>query len=232
MKKLALSLSLLAAGVGIQSFALASPTGLGIFLGGGMDYLSAAKLDTTQTVVTTVGSYLYSPTITYSQGAATGYTGRGAVSYYFYRDHSASYSFGLEAGYNYFSPVKSSVNNALNFPDIAVSFPTNTQETTNAWATDLDLVYTQDLFIPHTSLLLKLGAGYESMTSHLTNVVTNLPGVLDNATINNSGFGVSGGVGVQYNFTKHVGLRLEADGMKGGKNVGYAQGLLGLAFNF
>ncbi len=233
MKRLALSLSVVVAGLGIHSLTLASPSGICLFVGGGIDYLSAAKLNSTQINVNQISPFTYSSSINYSQKSTTAYSGRGALSYYFYRDPSKSYSFGVEGGYNYFAPQKSSVANSLNLPAIGISFPVNTTEKTNAWSTDLEAVYSQDLFIPNTTMFLKLGAGYESMTSNITNVVTNIPNALPaSSKINNTGFGVAGGFGLQYNFTKVFGIRAEVDGLKGMKNIGYAQGLLGLSFSF
>lgn len=232
MKRLALVFSVALAGLGVYSSSFAAPQGITLYVGGGFDYLSNAKLDSAQTTVTETEPMTYSPAISFTQQPSWGYTGRGSLGYYFYRDPSKSYSFGLEAGYNYFAPTNSTINSSITTPIINTTFPVTSTEKTNAWATDLEAVYYQELFLKNTSVFFKLGGGYESMTSTVTNVVTDIPNALPNSNIDNTGFGVAGGFGLQYNFTRLLGLRAELDGLKGMNNVGYAQGTLGLAFSF
>jgi opacity protein-like surface antigen len=231
MKRLALSLLVLSSGLGICATTLASPSGAYILIGGGGVYLPNSKLSYTTVTSTPTGTFDFNGAISQTQEAATDYTGRGALGYYFYRDPSKSYSFGLEAGYNYFGPVTSKASNALTVPDTSFSFPVTTNEKTTAWSSDLEFVFTQDMVIPKTSLIFKLGAGYESLTNQITNIIS-VPALPASQKITTQGVGAAGGIGLQYNFTPHFALRTELDGLKGGKNIGYAQGLAGLVFSF
>ena len=223
-----IALGLLSAG----TLAVASPN-LYILVGGGGSYLFDAKLSQTIINRTDINAFVHNYSISYIPDNAFAYMGRAALGYYFYRDPSNSYAFGLETGYNYFAPLNATVKNTLNIPAVNINESVTTKSKTNAWSSDASIVYLQGLPNPHMSVLFKAGVAYESISTQYTNSVPALPGVLP-ATVNTTDSGIGGlvGAGIEYDFTKNVGLRLEMDGMKGKKNIGYAQGLMGLVVNF
>src|SRR3990167_1985626 len=195
-----LKMSFLALWLGVSSYALAAPTGPYVLIGGGANYLPKSALKSTTITSQTTGPETTFK-ITQEQKGKFGYTGRVAAGYFFNSDPLSPHAFGVEAGYNHFGSIQSTIHNQLVVP-IAPGivpnaiFPETTQEKTTAWAGDLEAVYLQDLAIPHTALLLKLGVGYEQMKNSITNVTEGIANQLPpSQTINNKGFGVAGGVG-------------------------------------
>lgn len=212
--------------------AFAAPTGPYLVLGFGGAYLSGSKLGSASITRTDHGPFDFSYSIQYRQKSAFDYVGSTAIGYFFNNDPSNVSAWGIEAGFNYFVPKTSTVKNQLYDPISASNYPVTTLMKTNAWSADLEGVYIHNLIIPHTAVFFKLGIGYEKMTNKITNA-QGLPDQLPNSkTTTTDGLGVAGGIGLQYNFTHYIGLRLEVDGLKGKKNIGYAQSILGLVLSF
>lgn len=210
-----------------------APVGPYVLIGGGGAWISDSKLADTNIKLTRIDAFTTRYSISYKRSNAFDYTGRAAFGYLFPIDCDTQ-SVGFEAAYNYFGPIENHVGNHLFVPSIGVSYPVNTYEKTNPYSADLDFVYARAIkMIPNTSLILKLGAGYEHMTSKLTNTTIGVPNQFAaSQTITTDGMGVTGGVGMQYAFTKHVAARVEVDGLKGKSGIGYAQGLMGLVLTF
>lgn len=232
--KVALSAGVLSLGVMSYQAALAAPVGAYVNVLGGADYLTGSGMSNMNFAASedqTSGSINYAnPTPNYTN-SELGYTGRAAAGYFFNTDPLNSWAFGVEAGYNYLSPIKSSTTQ--NTPVLTHIYTVNGASTTNAWAADLDFVISEDIS-EHASLIYKLGAAYEatSQTFTSTTVSPNDGFYNGSSSSSNSGVGIDGGLGLKYAFSKHVAAIAELDGMKGGKNIGYAQGLVGLAFMF
>lgn len=211
---------------------MAAPIGPYIMVGGGAAFLSGNQLASTTITQHELSIYTTSYSISYSQKSLFNYVINGAFGYYFSHDPAATRAYGIEVGYNYFAPSKSQVDNALTIPFVKQPYPVTTTENTSTMSGDVVGVFSQDLG-RHTSLILKLGAGYEYRTQQLTNVISGLPAQFPSEQKQSaSGIGVAGGVGFQYNFSKHVAARIEFDGLMGGKHIGYGDGLLGLVFTF
>jgi len=231
--KMVLSAGVLVLGFGSYQAALAAPTGAYVDVAGGASYLAGSQLNNMEfpTYTITPGLDANSSAVPY-YSTDFNYTGRAAFGYFFNQDPLNSWAYGVEMGYDYFSPVNST--GTQSFHSLYSTYNVSGAVKTSAWASDLDFVISEDVS-EHVSLLYKLGVAYESMTRNFT--ATQLAGAQAgafNSTTNSDTSGVGGlaGLGIQFNFSKHVALRTEVDGMKGGNNIGYAQALAGLVFAF
>jgi len=208
--------------------AFASPTGPYIDVMGGAGYVAGSKLDHMEFPEKSGGGN--GNAVPWYQSGFD-YTGRAAFGYFFNQDPLNSWAFGLEAGYNYFSPVNSS--KTTSFTSLNAPYTVKGTTKTNMWSTDLDFVVSEDIS-ENVSLIYKLGVAYESIERSFT--ATQISGPVDSFNSSEkkdiSGFGGLAGIGMQYNFNKNFALRTEIDGMKGGKDIGYAQGLVGLVWSF
>jgi len=214
-------------------YASASPEGAYVFIGGGGAYLPKSNLSNVTITRTLLDPFTANYAINYQLKNSFDYTGRLAFGYFFNHDYTKNHAFGLEAGFNYFGPIKNSINSQLVVAPINKSFPVSSSINTTTWSTDLAGVYSHDIVNWRTSFLVKLGLGYEHMRQKITNTGVGLPGALPASVVNkNTGLGVVGGVGLQYNITHSVAMRIEFDGLKGERNVGYAQSLVGLTWSF
>lgn len=210
------------------SLAHAAATGAYFYLAGGGAYLQNGNLSDTKIIRTDLDSFRHVFSITYSQTSIFDYTGRAAFGYLFRQHPDATHGFGLEAGYNYFPSVSSSLPSSLTIPLINVRHNVSTSEKTNIWSADLFGIYRKTFGRSRANIFVKFGIGYESMTNKISNIVDNLPNELPHhATLDANGIGVAGGVGFEFSCSPHVGLRFEIDGLKGGKGIGYGQGLVG-----
>lgn len=235
MKKLVVvAASAAVLGLSLGSAAIAAPkTGPYVLLGGGLS--SIYKLKNVSFPVHNASIFETAWGTNYQRSLGMNYTGRIALGYLYnpnIRDHQA---YGVELGYNYFSPINASMTNKIYIPNSSSFRSVHTKDQTKAWAADLEGVYVQDLVIPHTSLILKLGLGYESITDKITNTIspaTPGTGIPASETVKKHGFGLAGGIGLQYALSQNLAIRTELDGMKGGKGIGYAQGIVGLVWSF
>lgn len=213
--------------LGLSSSALASPTGAYVDVMGGGDYLTGSGLSNLGIDVSNG-----MPNPQYDKGGI-GYTGRAAFGYFFNQDPLNSWAYGVEVGYNYFSPIETNRSDSFrtNIPG-APPVQESGKSKTNAWSTDADFVVSEDIS-ENVSLLYKLGVGYESLTRKFTSPGVPLSSISPTSTSTElDGFGLVGGIGMQYAFTKNFALRAELDGMKGGKGIDYGQGLIGLVWSF
>ncbi len=225
--RLSVTASVLLLGLAGYQAALASPTGPYTDVLGGADYLAGSQITDLDFPVS--GSSIGNPTPVYS--GAYGYTGRAAFGYFFNNDPTQSWAFGLEMGYNYFSPEKSNTSKSI-LNALGSTSNVEGSSKTNAWAGDLDFVISEDVS-QHLSMLYKIGVGYESMDQTFTSSTISGPGDFSNSTsTTDSGFGLTGGIGMQYAFSKNFAVRAEIDAMKGKKGIGYGQGLVGLVWMF
>lgn len=213
-----------------SSSALASPAGAYIDLMGGASYLPGAKLDH---MTFPANDQLGNDDAVPSYKNSTAYTTRMAVGYFFNKNPKCcALVFGVEAGYNYFFPVKSSSEKT--FSSVGSQYKVNGVLKSKAWSTDLDFVVSQNLS-KNISLIYKAGIAYEKLSRRFT--ATQASGPQEHAFDSKTNGDVSGigglvGVGMQYSFNQNLALRAEVDGMKGGKDIGYVQGLIGLAWEF
>ncbi len=215
-----------------SGYSLAAPTGPYILIGGGEAYIDSMKVDGATITRTDISPNQSNYAINYKSGGAFDYTARGAFGYYFNSDPENTYAFGVELGFNYFGTKKSSTNSNLVVDPAIPPYPVTTNEKASAWSADLEAVFSQDLIIPNTSAIVKLGVGYEQMTRKFDNQQT-LPGQLPSSeTLHNNSVGVAGGIGLQYSFTKRIAARIEVNAFKGKKHMGYVQGLVGISFAF
>lgn len=189
---------------------------------GGAGYLAGSELSSISSDPNT-----FNLTPDYGNGGYDG-TARAALGFYF-AQHNA-WSYGLEAGYNYFSSVDSNAS-TLNYDAAINLIPQTASASNSAWSVDLDLVFSQNL-TQQWSLIYKLGAAYESMWQQFSTpgYTTSIPAASNNTT--STGAGAVAGFGAQYAFNQNVALHVELDGMKGGENIGYLQALAGLQFIF
>lgn len=207
-----------------------APQGVYLNALGGYDYLADSEIGTIQT-----GGSFSNPTVTpnMTEGSA-GFSGRGALGYYFYSNPVTSWAYGMELGYNYLSPGK-------NYADLTTDrggepYYISSEAKTNAWAGDLDFIVSKSVS-ERVSLFGKMGLGYEQKTERFnaSAVGTNASptDLYNTSTVKNlGGIGAVGGLGLQYALTQNVALQTELDAMKGGTGFGYAQLLAGLSFRF
>jgi len=232
MKRIDFKLSALILGAAMSTCAMASPTGLYTFIGGGALYLQNAKLNATNITLLNLTPITTNYTIQYNTDKNDwDYALRAAVGYLFNPDSSQSHAFGIEVGYNYFGSKTNSVQNTLTLPMVNADFTLTSSNKTTAWATDFVGVYSQDV-AANTNLFIKFGIGYENINYKINNVVNFPTPYYESASLNRDGVGVAGGIGVQYAINQHVAIRAEVDALKGKPGIGYVQGLAGLVFTF
>lgn len=216
---------------GVGSTAFAAPTGATIVAEGGVGYALSSGLNGVQASAPAVpGTYPVSPLYTDKMTPGA----RLALDYYFNNDPLNSWAFGLEGGYNYFLGQKTnaSFNTTDGFND---PYTIHGKLKTSMWSSDIDFLVSEDIS-ENASLIYKVGVAYEEMSRKFTANSTTSVGqenrFFANQNDNVSGFGGLLGLAMQYNFTKHFGMRIELDAMKGGKDIGYAQALAGLTCSF
>lgn len=229
MKNVVKAILILSGFIAISAFAQA-PHGVYVNALGGYDYLADSELGTIQTTGTFVQPTV-SPNMT--EGSA-GFSGRGALGYYFYSNPVTSWAYGMELGYNYLSPGKNYANLTTTRGDEPYFISSNAQ--TDAWAGDLDFIVSKSVS-EHISLFGKMGLGYEQKTEKFTAMASGTNGSATNLYDTNTvktlgGIGAVGGLGLQYALTQNVALQTELDAMKGSAGFGYAQLLAGLSFAF
>jgi hypothetical protein len=206
----------------------AATTGAYFYFGGGGLYLEDGKLGNTTITHTNLDPFRHVFSIAYAQKGSFDFLGRAAFGYLFKQSPCATHGFGIEAGYSYFVPINSSVSSSLVIPLINVNHGVTSTEKTRAWATDLQGIYRKTFVHARANIFVKFGMGYENMTNKITNTVAALPNELPHhVTLGDNGVGVTGGIGFEFSCSKHIGLRFEIDGLKGGKGVGYGQALVG-----
>lgn len=211
------------------TLAQAATPGAYFYLGGGGAYLQNSKLGDTKITRVDIDLFRHIFSITYSQKSSFDFAGRAAFGYFFHQNPEDNHGFGIEAGYNYFTAVNSRINNQLIIPLINVSHGVYTTNKANTWSSDLFGIYRKTIGQSRGNILVKFGIGYEDMTNKISNIVAGLPNELQHhVTLEANGVGVAAGVGFEFDFSKHVGMRFEIDGLKGGKGIGYGQGLIGL----
>jgi len=190
---------------------------------GGAGYLAGSELSSISADPNT-----FNLSSDYGSGGYDG-TARAALGYFF--TQSNAWSYGLEAGYNYFSSISSNAS-TQNYDAIGNLITQTASADNSAWAVDLDLIFSQQL-TQQWSLLYKLGVGYESMWQDFSTPGFAGTGIVaSNTNTTVSGVGVVAGFGAQYAFNQNVAFHVELDGMKGGENLGYLQALAGLQFIF
>lgn len=217
-------LALLAGSLGFTIIAHAF-TAPYLAIGAGAAYVEDGKLGYTSISRTDIDALTHLFTASYSQANNFNYVGRSALGCLFYKNN-AHYGLGFEVGFNYFGKINNKINNALWVPSVNVTHGVTSNAKTISWATDLEGVYRRSLNVFNTSFLVKFGIGYKGMSSQIDNFVEGLPGELDNTTVHDGGIGVAAGIGLDYHFSRYFCLRLEADGLKGKKGIGYVTSLV------
>lgn len=235
MKKLAFLAvsSATAVSVGLCATALASPTGTYFGVGGGAGYVTNSSISAMQFPMN--GNVLSNPTPVLANKFTP--MAQGTVGHYFNNNSNNSWAFGVEMNYDYFAPTNSSVTQGVVNGSSGDTYNVKGQLKANTWASTLMGVISEDIS-PKVSLLYKLGIGYEDMKQTFTSTTLSSPSTSSadhfnsNSVTRNKGFGVAGGVGLQYAFTDHLAWKTEIGGMKGGKNIGFANATTGVQASF
>lgn len=177
-------------GLAVSSSVIATD-GPYLTLGGGWMGMNKGKISTNSTDLTNDGLYSYP---TFRRGNQTGYrVGLGTM---------IDNNLGAEVGYSWFGRKTSEVVNGAN--DVILKSSGGSFDVSGVGKTSLgDAV----------SAYLKLGVAYTQIRRGFNNS-TGLA-VSPWAARSTNAFGVYGGLGLEYDFTKVVGLRVEAAGVAG-----------------